>query len=53
MIEEQLRASLPDVFTIGAVNGSPQFAFVSLDHYRVVLDQHPGAGTRAPIDWST
>lgn len=45
-VDEQLRSSQSHIFAIGDVNGGPQFTYVSLDDYRIVLDQLTGAGTR-------
>ena len=49
-VDEHLRTSQPHVFAVGDVNGGPQFTYVSLDDYRVVLDQLVGAGTRSTTD---
>jgi pyruvate/2-oxoglutarate dehydrogenase complex dihydrolipoamide dehydrogenase (E3) component len=46
-VDEHLRSSQPHIFAIGDVNGGPQFTYVSLDDYRIVLDQLTGAGTRS------
>ena len=46
-VDEHLRTSQPHVFAVGDVNGGPQFTYVSLDDYRIVLDQLVGAGARA------
>lgn len=50
VVDEHLRTTAPGVFAIGDVNGGPQFTYVSLDDYRIVLDQLTGAGTRATTD---
>jgi pyruvate/2-oxoglutarate dehydrogenase complex dihydrolipoamide dehydrogenase (E3) component len=50
VVDEHLRTSVPGVFAIGDVNGGPQFTYISLDDYRIVLDQLTGAGTRATTD---
>jgi pyruvate/2-oxoglutarate dehydrogenase complex dihydrolipoamide dehydrogenase (E3) component len=50
VVDEHLRTSVPDVFAIGDVNGGPQFTYISLDDYRIVLDQLTGAGVRATTD---
>jgi pyruvate/2-oxoglutarate dehydrogenase complex dihydrolipoamide dehydrogenase (E3) component len=50
VVDEHLRTSVPGVFAIGDVNGGAQFTYVSLDDYRIVLDQLTGAGTRATTD---
>jgi pyruvate/2-oxoglutarate dehydrogenase complex dihydrolipoamide dehydrogenase (E3) component len=47
VVDEHLRTSQPHIFAIGDVNGGPQFTYVSLDDYRIVLDQLVGAGTRS------
>lgn len=49
-VDEHLRTSLPHVFALGDVNGGPQFTYVSLDDYRIVLDQLAGAGARSTAD---
>lgn len=46
-VDEHLRTSQPHIFAIGDVNGGPQFTYVSLDDYRIVLDQLVGDGTRS------
>lgn len=50
VVDEKLRTSVPGVFAIGDVNGGPQFTYVSLDDYRIVLDQLTGAGARSTTD---
>lgn len=50
VVDDQLRTSVPGVFAIGDVNGGPQFTYVSLDDYRIVLDQLTGAGSRSTTD---
>lgn len=49
-VDEHLRTSLPHVFALGDVNGGPQHTYISLDDYRIVLDQLTGAGTRSTAD---
>lgn len=48
--DEQLRTSAPGVYAIGDVNGGPHFTYVSLDDYRIVLDQLTGTGRRRTTD---
>lgn len=50
VVDEQLRTSVPGVFAVGDVNGGPQFTYISLDDYRIVLNQLIGAGTRTRSD---
>ncbi|AXL87700.1 pyridine nucleotide-disulfide oxidoreductase [Streptomyces sp. CB09001] len=50
IVDRHLRTSLPHVFAIGDVNGGPQFTYISLDDYRIVLDQLTGSGTRSVDD---
>ena len=50
VVDEQLQTSVPGVFAVGDVNGGPQFTYVSLDDYRIVLDRLTGAGARATSD---
>jgi pyruvate/2-oxoglutarate dehydrogenase complex dihydrolipoamide dehydrogenase (E3) component len=49
-VDEHLRTSQRHVFAVGDVNGGPQFTYVSLDDYRIVLDQLVGTGTRSTAD---
>ncbi len=47
-VDDRLRTSAPNIWALGDVNGGPQFTFVSLDDYRVVLSQLTGGDyTRA------
>lgn len=50
VVDEHLRTSQPHVFAVGDVNGGPQFTYVSLDDYRIVLDQLVGNATRSTVD---
>ena len=50
LVDEHLKSSVPGVFAVGDVNGGPQFTYVSLDDYRIVLDQLTGDGARATTD---
>ncbi|WP_243062014.1 FAD-dependent oxidoreductase [Humibacter sp. RRB41] len=50
VVDEHLRTSMPHVFAVGDVNGGPQYTYVSLDDYRIVLDQFTGEGTRSTAD---
>ncbi len=49
-VDDHLRTSQSHIFAVGDVNGGPQFTYVSLDDYRIVLDQLTGAGTRRVSD---
>ena len=49
-VDEHLRTNQPHIFAVGDVNGGPQFTYVSLDDYRIVLDQLVGTGTRSTAD---
>lgn len=45
-VDEHLRTSQPHIYAIGDVTGGPQLTPLSLDDYRIVLDQLTGDGTR-------
>jgi probable pyridine nucleotide-disulfide oxidoreductase len=47
VVDSHLRSSRPHIFAVGDVNGGPQFTYISLDDYRVVLSQLAGDGTRS------
>lgn len=47
VVDDYLRSSQPHIFAVGDVNGGPQFTYISLDDYRVVLSQLAGDGTRS------
>ncbi|WP_431816561.1 FAD-dependent oxidoreductase [Gordonia jacobaea] len=38
-VDDFRRTSQPHIFAVGDVNGGPQFTYISLDDYRIVLDQ--------------
>ena len=42
-VDALLRTSAPNIWALGDVNGGPQFTFVSLDDYRIVLSQLSGS----------
>ena len=50
VVDEHLRSTVPNIFALGDVNGGPQFTYVSLDDYRVVLSQLVGDGSRSTKD---
>ncbi|WP_460523479.1 FAD-dependent oxidoreductase [Humibacter antri] len=50
IVDEKLRTSIPHVFAVGDVNGGAQHTYISLDDYRIVLDQLLGAGVRSIAD---
>ena len=41
-VDEQLRTTAPNIWAMGDVNGGPQFTFISLDDYRIVLSRLSG-----------
>jgi pyruvate/2-oxoglutarate dehydrogenase complex dihydrolipoamide dehydrogenase (E3) component len=43
-VDEHLRTTVPNIWAMGDVNGGPQFTFISLDDYRIVLSQLKGTG---------
>jgi pyruvate/2-oxoglutarate dehydrogenase complex dihydrolipoamide dehydrogenase (E3) component len=49
-VDQHLRTSQPHIFAVGDVNGGPQFTYISLDDYRIVIDQLTNSGTRSTAD---
>lgn len=49
-VDKRLRTSQPHIYAVGDVNGGPQFTYISLDDYRIVLDQLTGTGARSTDD---
>ncbi|WP_445159940.1 FAD-dependent oxidoreductase [Mycobacterium sp. Dal123C01] len=47
VVDSHLRSSQSHIFAVGDVNGGPQFTYISLDDYRVVLSQLAGDGKRS------
>jgi pyruvate/2-oxoglutarate dehydrogenase complex dihydrolipoamide dehydrogenase (E3) component len=50
VVDERLRTSASGVFAVGDVNGGPQFTYISLDDFRIVLSQLAGDGMRTTAD---
>jgi len=46
VVDEHLRTSQHHIFAVGDVNGGPQYTYISLDDYRVVLSALTGDGSR-------
>ncbi|HUE98027.1 MAG TPA: FAD-dependent oxidoreductase [Anaerolineales bacterium] len=42
VVDDFLRASVPNIWALGDVNGGPQFTYISLDDYRIVRGQLDG-----------
>ncbi|MCI2057745.1 MAG: FAD-dependent oxidoreductase [Oscillibacter sp.] len=51
-VDALLRTTAPNIWAMGDVNGGPQFTFVSLDDFRIVLSQLTG-GSRSRDDRSS
>ena len=49
VVDDQLRAA-ENIWALGDVKGGLQFTYISLDDYRIVMDQLFGAGTRRVSD---
>lgn len=43
VVDDYRRTSQPHIFAVGDVTGGPQFTYIALDDYRIVLDQLTGA----------
>lgn len=52
VVDDLLKTTAEDVWAIGDVKGGLQFTYISLDDYRIILDQLTGAGTRRVSDRS-
>jgi probable pyridine nucleotide-disulfide oxidoreductase len=57
VVDEHLRSNQPHIFAVGDVNGGPQFTYISLDDYRVVLsaltgDQSRSTATRKAVPYA-
>lgn len=50
VVNDYLQTAAPNVWAIGDVKGGPQFTYVSLDDYRIILDQLDGKDTRSLKD---
>lgn len=50
VVDDYLRTDAPNVWAIGDVKGGPQFTYVSLDDYRIILDQLDGKKDRSLKD---
>ncbi|MBX8689859.1 FAD-dependent oxidoreductase [Mycobacterium sp. 20091114027_K0903767] len=50
VVDSFRRTSQPHIFAVGDVNGGPQFTYISLDDYRIVLDQLTGAASPRSAD---
>ncbi|WP_058234756.1 FAD-dependent oxidoreductase [Devriesea agamarum] len=50
VVDDHLRTNVPGVYAVGDVNGGPQHTYISLDDFRIVLDDLLGNGTRVRSD---
>jgi len=50
IVDDWLQTDAPNVWAIGDVKGGLQFTYVSLDDYRIILDQLDGKDTRSLKD---
>ncbi len=41
-VDDLLRTNVPGIWALGDVNGGPQFTFISLDDYRIIMSQLQG-----------
>jgi pyruvate/2-oxoglutarate dehydrogenase complex dihydrolipoamide dehydrogenase (E3) component len=47
--DEYLRTAQPHIWALGDVAGNEQFTYISLDDYRIILDQLNGEGSRTTL----
>ena len=57
VVNDQLRTTVPHVWAMGDVKGGPQFAYLSLDDFRIIRDQLFGdkkrdIGDRDPVPYA-
>lgn len=50
IVDDLLRTDAPNIWAIGDVKGGLQYTYVSLDDYRIILDQLDGENTRSLKD---
>lgn len=49
-VNDKLQTNVPNIWALGDVNGGPQFTYISLDDYRIVMSQLFGDNTRSTKD---
>ncbi|MFS0781776.1 FAD-dependent oxidoreductase [Bacillus sp. 1P06AnD] len=49
MVDEHLRTAAPNVYAVGDVKGGKQFTYISLDDYRIVMDDLQGGNKNKTI----
>ena len=49
-VDDYLKTTAENVWTIGDVKGGPQFTYISLDDFRIIFDQLYGKGERKVSD---
>lgn len=51
-VDDHLRTTVQNIWALGDVNGGPMFTYVSLDDFRIIIDQLFGKGNRSTADRS-
>ncbi|WP_049153571.1 FAD-dependent oxidoreductase, partial [Ligilactobacillus salivarius] len=46
-VDDHLRTTVQNIWALGDVNGGPMFTYVSLDDFRIIIDQLFGKGNRS------
>ncbi|MCT3316199.1 FAD-dependent oxidoreductase, partial [Lacticaseibacillus paracasei] len=49
-VDDHLRTTVQNVWALGDVNGGPMFTYVSLDDFRIIVDQLFDKGDRSTAD---
>ena len=49
-VDDHLRTTVQNIWALGDVNGGPMFTYVSLDDFRIIIDQLFGKGDRSTAD---
>ena len=49
-VDDTLKTNVENIWALGDINGGPQFTYISLDDYRIIVNQLFGDKTRKTTD---